>query len=34
MVLIHQNIYTILNVALNYNTKWQSIILIWTMKEI
>ena len=33
MVLLHQDIYTILNVELNYNTKWQSRMLIWTMKE-
>ena len=33
MVLLHQDIYTILNVVLNYNTKWQSRMLIWTMKE-
>ena len=28
MVLLYQDIYTILNVVLNYNTKWQSRTLI------
>ena len=33
MIPLRQDIYTILNEVLNYNTQWQSRMLIWIMKE-